>query len=525
MRSAPPSLPLDGRPWPATPPARRLGDQEIAEFIRELAQKAPPALGLFTEPGDSQGPIKIWLAHSGPDKARHIDCLCPSQWDQLTPMVAYLAQAKAPYVVMAHGQATLHDLAQCALVPQRLGCLQSAHTLLARATGQAPSAHLRDWVQHAFARHLSCAPEQSVDCLLPLMRHQTKALRALGLTPSFDLECRLLPAVVAMERAGMPVDAAAYERVTQGWAKERSQCQDPARQKRLDKLLSTYRFWARDYLDSDAKIRCQLDPLATESGRFSCANPNLQQVPNAHTAPGLRQCFRPEPGYVFVIADYAQIELRVAAHIANCKALRELFIQDQDPHRNTAATLRGCKPQEVAPGDRKLAKAINFGFLFGMGAGRFASYAEQSYGLSVSDAQAKAAKSAFLSAYPGIAAWQRHTAGLGRNQSQAVTVKTAMGRIKHFPANAFRFNAALNIPVQGTAAEGFKKAMLRLHRELPPHGGAGVLCIHDEYIAQVPTQRAAELKELVVTIMEQEMQSVVPSVPIRANASIQEAWT
>lgn len=526
MRTTPP-LPLSLRPWPDLPKVELIDGAQIASWVHKIKETQPQALGLHLHesPHGEQPPPQLWVSLSRSEDARMIFEIRPTQWSELAPLSEYLSQASAPFVVVAKGQRLLHALAKAELSPHRLGCLKSAHSLVARAKAEPIREDLVQWVAQSFDRNLPASPEHEVDALIPLMRHWTAALRELGLMSAYQLECALLPAVVAMEQAGMPLDAAAYEGVAQSWVRERQDCQDPARARKLDKLISTYRYWGRDFLDGDGRIRCHLDPLATESGRFSCANPNLQQVPNAHTAPGLRACFRPERGHAFVVADYAQIELRVAAHIANCDAMRTLFVQGQDPHRNTAATLRGCRPDQVTPGDRKLAKAINFGFLFGMGAARFSSYAQQSYGLELSESQAKAAKSAFLSAYPGIAAWQQRTAALGQGPPSPVQVRTALGRIKHFPADAFRFNAALNIPVQGTAAEGFKKAMLRLHRELPLKGGLGVLCIHDEYIAQVPIQRAEELKALVVTVMEQEMQSVVPSVPIRAEATVCEAWT
>lgn len=519
------SGPLAFAPWPQVPAAHCVEASQLQHWVHSMREQGPAALGLWVDRQQSGSSPQLWISLRKSAELRKIYRLQPDRWESLRCFFEYLHREDAPFVVLGEGQAQLHLLAAQGFSLPRIGCLRTAAALLARAKGESAPRHLQELVQRSFSRSLPQNGAAQVDSLLPLMRRYTPTLRKLGLMPSFELECKLLPAVVAMERAGMPLDAAAYEQVACQWIVDRQACQDEARVRRLDKLISTYRYWARDYLDGDGRIRCQLDPLATESGRFSCASPNLQQVPNHYTAPGLRACFHPPEGQSLVMADYAQIELRVAAHIADCAALRELFVQGQDPHRNTAATLRGCAVQEVQDADRKLAKAINFGFLFGMGAARFRSYAEQSYGLELNDAQANQAKAAFLSAYPGIHAWQKRTAALGRSTEQEIMVTTALGRIKHFAAGAFRFNAALNIPVQGSAAEGFKKAMVRLHRELPPLGGRGVLCIHDEYIAQVPTQRATELSERIVSIMEQEMQKVITTVPIRANAVVAPTWT
>jgi DNA polymerase I-like protein with 3'-5' exonuclease and polymerase domains len=242
-------------------------------------------------------------------------------------------------------------------------------------------------------------------------------------------------------------------------------------------------------------------------------------------APGLRACFRAAPGYALVVADYAQIELRVAAHLAPCEAMRAVFREGRDPHRATAATLTGKPEVEVTPHERKLAKAVNFGFLFGMGAPRFRSYARDSYGVELDEHEAQRAREAFLRTFPGIARWHAKVAALGRARPpRAVTVRTALGRRKRFSADGLSFNAALNIPVQGTAADGFKLAMTRLLPRLRALGGRGILCVHDEYLAEVPTPHAEEARSVVEATMREAMQEIVTSVPIEVEASIATTW-
>jgi DNA polymerase-1 len=226
---------------------------------------------------------------------------------------------------------------------------------------------------------------------------------------------------------------------------------------------------------------------------------------------------------VLVIADYAQIELRVAAHLAPCDAMRTVFREGRDPHRATAATITGKREDEITAHERKLAKAVNFGFLFGMGAPRFREYAREGYGVELDDAQARRAREAFLATFPGIAAWHRKVAALERERGPVV-VRTALGRRKRFPAGKLAFNAALNIPVQGTAADGFKRAMIELHPKLRGLGGRGVLVVHDEYIAEVPRERADEARDVVVATMKSAMASVVTSVPIEVDARVGETW-
>ncbi len=465
----------------------------------------------------------------------------PSQLDP-TPLLAWLAEATAPYVVMHGAQITTHRLLSWAgrdeaPLPARMGCTQVAAVLLAEGTRRGlPS--LPECVQRALEHtwpfeapelplvgadpHAVAATAASV--LVPLLRALTPMLRRRDLARVYDLECHLVPAVVAMERAGVGLDAAAFQRIVDDWIREQPTATDPERQARLAKLVSTYGYWPREYVSGE-RIHCRLHPLAADSGRFSCSEPNLQQVPSEHVAPGLRACFHAAAGHVLVVADYAQIELRVAAHLAPCDALRTVFREGRDPHRATAATLTGKPEAEVTARERQLAKAVNFGFLFGMGAPRFRSYARDSYGVELDERESKAAREAFLRTFPGIARWHTKVGALGRSHpARAITVRTALGRRKRFPAEKFSFNAALNIPVQGTAADGFKLAMTRLQPRLAALGGRGILCVHDEYIAEVPLARGEEARVVVEETMREAMQEIVTSVPIEVEASIAQTW-
>lgn len=449
-----------------------------------------------------------------------------------------------PYLVFADAQLALTVLAARGLpAPARFGCAMVAATLLAegadrRRDHRPLERSVRELLLHDLPDELPLAssPTARLACeaeaLVELLKAMTPTLRERGLARVYGFECSLLPAVVDMEAVGFGVDAAAFERIASGWVRERAELDTQgesdartARIARLDKLISTYRYWARDFVGPDRRIHCRLHPLAADSGRFSCTDPNLQQVPAEHTAPGLRACFVPAPGNVFVIADYAQIELRVAAHLAPCPAMRAVFRANRDPHRATAATLAGKSEQAIDNHERKLAKAVNFGFLFGMGARRFQSYARDSYGLELDEQQSNEAREAFFRTFPGIAAWHRRIGNLSRRgDREAITVTTAMGRRRTFPAGKFSFNAALNIPVQGTAAEGFKLAMLRLQPALAQLGGRGVLIVHDEYIAEVPESAAEQGRVLVEQIMIAAMREVVDSVPIVVEAEIATHW-
>lgn len=543
-----------GAPWPTTR-GRSVGtEDELRAVVEQLQERAPAAVGLWVGPDPARSrhdaddwrdarPGAVGLAAPGTEAEDDLVwSLDPERGPRPDSLLEWLARADAPYVVTHGAQITLHRLLAWggrddAPLPSRLGCTQTAAVLLAEGMRRG-SPSLADTVARALDRPWPLSSSElplteveppltaatSASVLVPLMRAMTPMLRRRDLARVFDLECQLVPAVVAMERVGVGVDAAGFQRIADGWVREQATATEPDRQARLAKLVSTYGYWPREYVVG-GRIHCRLHPLAADSGRFSCTEPNLQQVPGPHVAPGLRACFRPPPGRALIVADYAQIELRVAAHLAPCEAMRAVFREGRDPHRATAATLTGKPEAQVSDRERQLAKAVNFGFLFGMGAPRFRSYAENSYGLSLDMAQARRAREAFLRTFPGIARWHSKVGALGRGQSAGpVTVRTALGRRKRFPAGSLSFNAALNIPVQGTAAEGFKLAMTRLQPRLSAIGGMGILCVHDEYLAEVPAERAVEACDIVEETMRDAMQEIVTSVPIEVEAHVAETW-
>src|SRR5690606_20559215 len=152
-------------------------------------------------------------------------------------------------------------------------------------------------------------------------------------------------------------------------------------------------------------------------------------------------------------------------------------------------------------------------------------YAAGNYGLELDLPAAERAREAFFATFPGVAAWHRKVSALQpRSAREDLTVRTVLGRRKRFPAGKFSFNAALNIPVQGTAAEGFKRAMVALHEHLPRLGARGVLCVHDEYLAEAPSPQLDEARACVEQHMREAMAGVVSSVPIVVAAHVARSW-
>lgn len=518
-------------------------ETELRARLVAIEQEAPGALGVYLSPDPAQ-PLHVQRDPRVGDIAavalstERQNIAAPATPELLEHLQRWLGGLPETYVVFHGAQDALLRLAAATSAPRaartaRLGCTQTAAHLLAEGTRRGRDLPtLTECTQKLLGTpwqppehrsgDVSAASAAAAAALLPMMKALTPLLRKRDLTRVFALECDVLAPVVAMERAGLAVDAAAFERIAAQWHTERREAEDPARISRLDKLISTYAYWGQEHVRG-GRIHCQLHPLATDSGRFSCTDPNLQQVPSNHTAPGLRACFRPPEDTALIVADYAQIELRVAAHLAPCDALRRVFHEGRDPHRATAATITGKPEEAVTDHERKLAKAVNFGFLFGMGAARFRSYAADGYGVALSDREAAEARTAFGRTYPGIARWHERVGKLTRGRGP-VTVRTALGRRKRFTAGKVSFNAALNIPVQGTAAEGFKRAMVELQPALAALGGRGVMVVHDEYIAEVPRERAQEGRAAVESIMKTSMASVVSTVPIEVEAEVRSAW-
>ena len=269
------------------------------------------------------------------------------------------------------------------------------------------------------------------------------------------------------------------------------------------KLISAFGSnWLRDYV-SDGYVRPQWRLLGAESGRMSCAQPNLQQIPREAE---YRRCFIAREGHRFIKADYSQIELRLAAKVALEKRMIEAFIQRIDLHALTASRLLDKPLDQVSKGDRQLAKAVNFGLLYGMSPQGLRKYARANYSVELSEAEAKQHKRNFFVTYPALQAWhQRLTAELERCGPEGVyEARTLFGRRRFLPAykagrpNSCRYapnlTEAANFQVQGLAADGLKAALALMwqRREECPEA-VPVLFVHDEVVIEVPECRAGAI--------------------------------
>jgi len=262
------------------------------------------------------------------------------------------------------------------------------------------------------------------------------------------------------------------------------------------------------------RIHPNFNQNGAESGRFSCDSPNLQQIPRD---PRFRSCFVPRPGHKFVIADFSQIELRIAADLAEDQTMIEAYAKGEDLHKLTASLVTGKPISEVQKPDRQLAKAVNFGLIYGMSPHRFKDYAESGYGVTMTEADARKFHKAYFDHYKGITNWHKRSKSTRNRET-----RTRSNRRAVFPT--FQFTKSLNYPVQGTSADITKESLARLPPLLEPIGGRVVLCVHDEIIVEVPEQHAQEALRILVSTMEAAGDSYLRHVPCVADGAIGDSW-
>ena len=269
-----------------------------------------------------------------------------------------------------------------------------------------------------------------------------------------------------------------------------------ARYKGARKLLSTYGTgYAKHIHPETGRLHPSFLLGATATGRLACRTPNIQNPPRGAD---FRALFAPAPGRVFVVADYSQIELRVAALVSQDPAMLAAYEAGEDLHRKTAAAVLGVDPATVTKGQRQMAKAINFGLLFGMSAKSLRGYAQNNYGVAMSETEAKAARSAFFAAYPGLSQWQTRTRKAAERAGQ---VRTPGGRVRPLDGNRALATESLNTPIQGGAAECLLAALADLEPRLLALGAALVNVVHDEMVVECDPDRAADVSAAVEAAM------------------------
>ncbi len=289
------------------------------------------------------------------------------------------------------------------------------------------------------------------------------------------------------------------------------------------KLKSTYVDALLEQVGPDGRIHPTFHQTGTATGRISCSDPNLQNIPvRTDLGKKIRKAFVAEEGWFLLDADYSQIELRLVAHITGDEAMREAFRRGEDIHTITASRILGKPPEAITPEDRRIAKTVNFGITYGMSPYGLASR------LGIPDEEAKAIIEAYFSHYPKVREWiERHVA----EATERGYVTTLLGRRRYIPGlkspnrqvrEAAR-RMAINAPFQGTAADMIKKAMVEIDRELEARGLRSrlLLQVHDELIYEVPEDEVEVMRELVPRMMEDTLPLSVPAV---VDVAVGKSW-
>jgi DNA polymerase-1 len=297
----------------------------------------------------------------------------------------------------------------------------------------------------------------------------------------------------------------------------------------LSKLKSTY----VDALPAlirpnTGRVHTDFNQAVTTTGRLSSSNPNLQNIPTRTAfSRQIRQAFLPKGGWQLVAADYSQIELRILAHLSEEPILIKAYRENEDVHRLTATLLFDKSKEEITSDERRIAKVINFGVIYGMGAARFARE------MDIHRLDAKTFIDRFNQRYPNVFEY------LQQMQREAIAhgyVKTIAGRRRYFnfttrslqalkgknpkeiDLGSLRTNgydagslrAAANAPIQGSSADIIKLAMIRLHELLKDYQANMLLQVHDELIFEVPPDEWEELQPKIESTMEEAVQLAVP---------------
>ena len=286
------------------------------------------------------------------------------------------------------------------------------------------------------------------------------------------------------------------------------------RYRQLAKLNSTYVEGLLRLVDGKGRVHSTFDQTATATGRISSSEPNLQNIP-VRTEEGreIREAFLPREGWILLDADYSQIELRLMAHFSGDPALIDAFRKGEDIHARTASEIFDVPPEWVTPELRSRAKAVNFGLIYGI----------SGFGLSrntgVSRKEAAEFIDKYFRTYPGVKRFMDRSAAEGADRGYA---ETLMGRRRYLPElkspkapiREFGKRAAMNTPVQGTAADIIKLAMVRIDRALREAGLQSrlILQVHDELLLECPPEEADRAAELLREAMEGAIELSVPLV-------------
>lgn len=294
--------------------------------------------------------------------------------------------------------------------------------------------------------------------------------------------------------------------------------------RQFQKLLSTYVDILPTLVDTESRLHTTFRQTIAATGRLSSSDPNLQNIPiRTDLGRKIRKAFIAKEGYKLLSADYSQIELRMLAHFSEDPALIEAFNEsDTDVHSKTAALIFSKTAEEVTPQERRIAKTVNFGVIYGMGPFKL------SQDLKITRKEATGFIERYFETYSKVDSFMK---GLEATAKDTGFLKTILGRKRYFPelqsGNRVLYEAAkreaINFPIQGSAADLIKIAMLKISAEFKKRNLSSkmVLQIHDELLIELKEEESVEVTKIVVD----EMQNVLKlKVPLKVEAGIGENW-
>lgn len=288
--------------------------------------------------------------------------------------------------------------------------------------------------------------------------------------------------------------------------------------KKLTKFITSFGLSILDAVEEDGRIHGSYWQLGASSGRMSESNPNLQQIPRKKE---LRECFIPEDNYKYIIADYSQIELRIAAEYTNDLTMLNAYKKGEDLHKLTASIVLNKPLNEINKEDRQIAKSANFGLLYGASVNGFKSYAENNYGIKLIDNEAQKIINNFFNSYQGLNKWHIKIQN-GIKQGKIKETRTLGKRRKLFDEPTPQ--TALNTPIQGTGADILKLALSKLPVALKDFNCKIIHCVHDEIIVEAHESVADKVKEILEKEMIKAGQYFLKQIPVEADANIVNNW-
>jgi len=460
------------------------------------------------------------------------------------------------------------DTMLAAIVLDGVGPAKGRHTLQALAERflgvNLPKEQQRsDWSGELSQEQLEYAARDAA-VLLPLLDAIEAALRRDSLMDIVNLEFRCLPAMAWMEHTGLLIDREAWTELAKqqkaeadrlrseldattskpvnwnspkqvlAWLRdldvevpstdvaallEHAEGHPPIRTllewRKASKLVSTYGMaFIHHAHPATGRIHPDWRQIGARTGRMSCSNPNLQNLPRREE---YRQCIVPSPGCAFIVADYSQIELRVVAALSGDRRLLEAYRDGVDVHCQTASMVLGVAEAEITKADRQLAKVLNFSLLYGCGVQKLQETLFVNHGIVVSLKRARELHRGFFDVYKGLRAWERRVI-----ESQEPEVRLESGRLIR---EVERGPQQANYRVQGLAGDGLKHAIALLWetRDTCPSARL-VAAVHDELLVEVAENEAERAREWVERCMLEGMLRVVSGVEIEVEAKVCKSW-